>query len=446
MLKINAKMRAYLFVEYAMTAIKSEASAKFRTHENQDSRHFNTWYSNEDTQRIIWAMYRDLFQDQSISDTKKSDFLAPYVFFDGLDSFSFDRLMDFCRRSLLNSGKRYFPIIIKPEIGSAHYMAAILRKDDRDSVTLFLFNPLGFDRGKQKKIQARLGLTSIDVVGGMRVALSPHALQTLEKDDDILVSCGPLSIEFIHYALRHPEWIDNLDHNFDLDASLLAYGNDTKEAYQSRVVETRRRHDHLLESVPDELLATIDGFYGYMSNRIMEMSEIFQTSYRKDSSQGDRTFDCFLTLQILLAEDQYPQPVMSFNVPKITSIDRHLDILKSKIGQINQHHFPEALSKAKELLRSLQDARNHYHLALSTSGGSRAAERVFKQRCDKAIDGAKPILERDLGWGAYLTNLLKKLVNVFIWGLSCGQVHTFFTLEKAASLVAVEQIALGLNI
>ncbi len=121
-------------------------------------------------------------------------------------------------------------------------------------------------------------------------------------------------------------------------------------------------------------------------------------------------------------------------------IDVALRGLNNKIGLVEQHHFQAATIKAQESLAQLKKARDEYYTALERPDADRlVANKNFKKECAAIINNAKPILVRDLGWGDYLGNLLKSLINIVIYGITLGTVHSFFTPVKSVSLNAVEQ-------
>ncbi|MGC1183357.1 Dot/Icm T4SS effector Ceg23 [Legionella sp.] len=111
--------------------------------------------------------------------------------------------------------------------------------------------------------------------------------------------------------------------------------------------------------------------------------------------------------------------------------------LKGKIGRVDQHYFPEAAQKANELLKSLEEARDKYKIALNQSDAN--ANQQFQEDCERSINAAKPVLERDLSWDDYLANLLKALVNAVMGLISLKKVNLFFTPLKPASFEAVEE-------
>ncbi|EHL32410.1 flotillin family protein [Legionella drancourtii] len=121
-------------------------------------------------------------------------------------------------------------------------------------------------------------------------------------------------------------------------------------------------------------------------------------------------------------------------------IDVALRGLNNKIGLVEQHRFQVATSKAQESLAQLKKARDEYYIAFEHPDADRiVASENFKKECAAIINKAKPILTRDLGWGDYLGNLLKSLLNIVIYGITLGTVHSFFTSVKSVSLEALEQ-------
>jgi len=121
-------------------------------------------------------------------------------------------------------------------------------------------------------------------------------------------------------------------------------------------------------------------------------------------------------------------------------INNILNGLQNRIDQIEQHNFPDAVDAATELLRDLEACRDKYiesFLRQPSIAGQTAAKEQYNCDCNIAIDKAKPILEKDLGWEDYLKNLLKSLVNTIIWATTLGNSNSFFSYKKPASLEAV---------
>ncbi|MCL9683988.1 hypothetical protein [Legionella maioricensis] len=147
----------------------------------------------------------------------------------------------------------------------------------------------------------------------------------------------------------------------------------------------------------------------------------------------------------LLEEEQLPPSEeirrQQFMTTELIRIDAALSTLREQISRVDQHHSPEAFNKADRLLLQLQRARNNYSTALNQQDVIISqASSTFKETCARLIDDAKPLLERDLGWGDYLTNLLKTIANAIIWVGSFGQRSSFFPLIRSESILAIENV------
>lgn len=132
--------------------------------------------------------------------------------------------------------------------------------------------------------------------------------------------------------------------------------------------------------------------------------------------------------------------------PELVAIDKILADLKSKIGGVNQHKYKKAVDTANTLIIELESERNQFAKFLEND---KLSKQIFcdnfKNRSSNAINRAKPVLMNDLGWGDYLTNLLKALVNAVTRTVTFGKTHTLFTPVKSESLKAVEQSENELN-
>lgn len=138
--------------------------------------------------------------------------------------------------------------------------------------------------------------------------------------------------------------------------------------------------------------------------------------------------------------------VLSPNAPELVAIDKILAELKDKIGTINQHKYKKAVVAATTLMDALEIERNQFAEGLEHNNNSKLVLfNQFKVGCSNAINTAKPALMNDLGWGDYLNNLLKKLVNAVTKTITFGTAHTLFTPIKSESLKAVEQSEHDLN-
>ena len=112
------------------------------------------------------------------------------------------------------------------------------------------------------------------------------------------------------------------------------------------------------------------------------------------------------------------------------SINKALSGLETKIGTIDKHKYPAASTKATEMLEALKKARDAYLVSEDTN--------AYKDDCKKAIDTAMPTLEKDIGWGDYLKNLLKVVVNTVIKVATIGKYGKFFETVRSESAKAVE--------
>ena len=121
----------------------------------------------------------------------------------------------------------------------------------------------------------------------------------------------------------------------------------------------------------------------------------------------------------------------------LAKINKALDRLEEKVGTIDQHKSREAHTTATELLKQLRSAK-----AQLIQGQS---ESQFKLNCKKAIDSARPELEKDLGWGQYLKNLLKTLYNALARPFTSNP-NTFYKMERPDSVTHVEQAEADLDL
>lgn len=124
----------------------------------------------------------------------------------------------------------------------------------------------------------------------------------------------------------------------------------------------------------------------------------------------------------------------------IKKIDDIIVGLTLKIDRVDQHQYKKAHDAANALLINLIAARDEYQKDLSENIISQeVAGNKFKSACKEAIKDAKPVLEKDLGWGDYLTNLFKTLANAVVTAVTFGQYRGFFTYVRPESVKAVEK-------
>ncbi|WP_131793617.1 hypothetical protein [Legionella brunensis] len=131
------------------------------------------------------------------------------------------------------------------------------------------------------------------------------------------------------------------------------------------------------------------------------------------------------------------EEIIASTIPKI---NKALATLQQKIGDIDKHHFREAFAEANKLLSKLQEAKTQYLNDLNNVDIKTAdANHVFKEQCHTLINNAKTVLERDLGWGDYLSNLFKAIANAVIRTVTFGNVNTFFNYARSESVLAIEE-------
>lgn len=123
---------------------------------------------------------------------------------------------------------------------------------------------------------------------------------------------------------------------------------------------------------------------------------------------------------------------------KAETIQTILDSFKLKIDSIGTH-YPYAKEKAKSLLFKLE------HLSIEVlKNPTDKALNNFRNKADDAIKESIPILQKDLGWGDYLLNLLKQITNVLINFFTFGTCknHSLFAPPKVSQS---EEIARNLS-
>lgn len=120
-----------------------------------------------------------------------------------------------------------------------------------------------------------------------------------EEEKKKLVSCGPICLEFLRYALNHPDWIASLDDSFALPEELLRY-NCELPVYKEHIEGIRRSHDELLGRMADSDIELVEDFYKdpteafIVKNEAIRRKEEIQRRaalvYDFDDSEGDQEF------------------------------------------------------------------------------------------------------------------------------------------------------------
>ncbi|MCL9683732.1 Dot/Icm T4SS effector Wip [Legionella maioricensis] len=114
----------------------------------------------------------------------------------------------------------------------------------------------------------------------------------------------------------------------------------------------------------------------------------------------------------------------------LLSIDTALENLAQRVREVNPNQFRNAYDVALALVNNLKNARDRYkdNMTLRDS----LSDELFKNTCREEIQNAMPVLQNALGWGDYLTNLLKIMANAIIKVVTLGHRNNFFTLVQPA--------------
>ncbi|MGQ3888860.1 hypothetical protein ACQUW5_07485 [Legionella sp. CNM-1927-20] len=252
-----------------------KASKEFRYRKEgaliKDGRDFKTWYHIDDAQRLLWKHFNDV-KNRPVPGTNqliKNLMLPPYVSFDSerIDVVNFFTVLINYFQQEENQHKRYFPFMVKPEIGSAHYIAGILRRTTEGQVDLIIFNPVGLS--KNDRIGKELAKLDKEGLKIAKIISSPHTIQSTEKekDDGPLVSCGPICVEFLRLAISDLDWLAKLNENFNLPANFLA---PLEQNYQETIKQYRLQHDQLLQQVTEHDLDQLDEDYKFIVSAMFD--------------------------------------------------------------------------------------------------------------------------------------------------------------------------------
>jgi len=118
---------------------------------------------------------------------------------------------------------------------------------------------------------------------------------------------------------------------------------------------------------------------------------------------------------------------------RIAQIDVVLATFKEKLDTAGTTANPESVTLARGLLADWVTARNHFetHPYPATR---------FTRACTNAAKKVTPLLENDLGWVDFITNLLKNLANPVHYIVTCGRGGNFFPLAKTELGAAVDVV------
>jgi curved DNA-binding protein CbpA len=122
-----------------------------------------------------------------------------------------------------------------------------------------------------------------------------------------------------------------------------------------------------------------------------------------------------------------------------------LDDFSAKINvqKLKTNPNTKAIGIAEDLLHELENATDAYYKNLSDKKISAdSSKTIFIDSCTNAITKVKPVLEQELGWGDYLNNLLKGLVNAIISTTNSitKSSYTLFTYAKAPLVSEVDEV------
>ncbi|HAT6977941.1 TPA: hypothetical protein JAN54_06590 [Legionella pneumophila] len=127
------------------------------------------------------------------------------------------------------------------------------------------------------------------------------------------------------------------------------------------------------------------------------------------------------------------------------AIDLILNNFENEINSIGDYHAP-AKQRAIELLDTLRKYKEE-----AFNEPSREKLISFAQNTKAAIQEATPILQKDLGWGDYLTNLAKQLANVVTFAVAytvtfgTTQHQGFFALKSSMAVSQSQNLEEAIN-
>ncbi|HDU7937212.1 TPA: hypothetical protein ACT96X_003304, partial [Legionella pneumophila] len=127
------------------------------------------------------------------------------------------------------------------------------------------------------------------------------------------------------------------------------------------------------------------------------------------------------------------------------AIDLILNNFENEISSIGAYYAP-AKQRAIELLDTLRKYKEE-----AFNDPSREKLISFAQSTKRAIQEATPILQKDLGWGDYLTNLAKQLVNAVTFAVAYAVTfgttghQGFFALKSSLAVSQSQNLEEALN-
>ena len=170
--------------------------------------------------------------------------------------------------------------------------------------------------------------------------------------------------------------------------------------------------------------------------RVEQLKQDIRSLYEKAQNQVERYKEQLKASQ--------PRPVLPVVEPVAKSVAAINTLITDFRDNVLQYGGAGTKGLAVVLALKLWKYSDQYKEDAISDPSSAAKQ--FIENATTAINDAKPVLERDLGWGDYLTNLAKQFVNVLTTILA-AIVHSgatthqgFFTLQRSESVQAAEKL------
>ncbi len=309
----------------------------------------------------------------------------------------------------------------KPSLKAISYSL----NEDQSNITLYSHAAIGINT--IKKVAEKLGVPYAD-------ASAVELAQTIDAINELFQAY--VDADAVHYLYSREQ----------MEAGYMGYA-DLSDAPFELLMWNRLYNEEIIQR-PDKIgNYTLNYVHGHDSSDPKTTN-----NYNLDNSlgkfehlnQGEYTVLYSHETQLNKLNIENPERKAHIE-PIIKRVDKALTGLNNKIAKVEQHKFAEAHGVATELLTQLQKAKQNYEKYLLIGMNEQHAQKIFTTACEKAISKAKPVLERDLSWGEFLTNFLKAIANAVISMVSTN--HSFFKLAIPESVKAVERLqeALGVN-
>ncbi|BCA96733.1 hypothetical protein TUM19329_30940 [Legionella antarctica] len=115
-------------------------------------------------------------------------------------------------------------------------------------------------------------------------------------------------------------------------------------------------------------------------------------------------------------------------------IQQILDGFKVKIDTVGQHHM-DAIKVAEDLYKDLTKLNENTFNKLDDEKLA-----AFPQQAQSLITIATPLLQKDLGWGSYLTNLATELCNSAVKFFTVGRHPGFFKVKDSGAVENAKEL------